>query len=280
MSMMPESPVYLQQKGRFADANASYLWLRGEIPNEDAVETSATASFKEMLALPQYRRPLLVVLGLMFFQQFSGINAVVFYSQSIFSEAGSSLSPSISAFLLALAMVFGTGLAVGLVEKFGRRSLLLASAALMSASIAGLGAFFLVASGKDNFRWLPLTSLICYVIAFSIGFGPLPWTVNAEIFPEASKAKCSAFAFAFNFSCAFLVTFSQPQLPLAPSHLYFAFSVICALAAVFVGCKVPETKGKSRREIAKLFEDCGGDDECEDEEGKENIAYVENESYV
>ncbi len=154
-------------------------------------------------------------------------------------------------------MVLGTAAAVAAVERCGRKPLLAASAALMCTSILGLAAFFFVKehSGSvelcalrnstdarenqpyfspalvDKLAWLPLVSLISYVVSFSIGglgiqiqllfreiqficsktfhdrgLGPLPWTVNAEIFPPEAKAVASAAAFAFNWTCAAAVT--------------------------------------------------------------------------
>ncbi len=164
-------------------------------------------------------------------------------------------------FLVSAAMVLGTAAAVAAVERCGRKPLLAASAALMCTSILGLAAFFFVKehSGSvelcalrnstderenqlyfspaliDKLAWLPLVSLISYVVSFSIGglgiqiqlfpvqilreiqficsktfhdrgLGPLPWTVNAEIFPPEAKAVASATAFAFNWTCAAAVT--------------------------------------------------------------------------
>jgi len=102
----------------------------------------------------------------------------------------------------------------------------------------------------------PLVSLMIYVISFSIGFGPLPWAVNAEIHPPESKSMCSAIAYMVNWMCAFLVTKFQTDLEDAINTWgsYFLFGSICAVGTVFVVLFVPETKGKTSEEIRQLFD--------------------------
>ena len=123
---------------------------------------------------------------------------------------------------------------------------------------------------------LPLISLIAYIIGFSIGedqwkdgivmclvtityflgFGPLPWTVNAEIYPAEARSLGSSIAFAFNWLCAFLVTKFEPDIEaaLGASSAYFIFASICALGTLFVIFILPETKGKTPQELKAQFE--------------------------
>ncbi len=168
-------------------------------------------------------------------------------------------------------------------EKFGRKLLLIVSAGLMCVSIVALGAFFYLDENKscvyggnstwttteepcdssgdvdpdtvDSLGWLPLTSLIIYVLAFSIGFGPLPWMMNGEFFSLESKALASTIACAFNWFCAFMVSKFEVNLEDAinTSGAYWLYGSICAIAVVFVLFLVPETRGKSPEEMKAHF---------------------------
>ena len=92
-------------------------------------------------------------------------------------------------------------------------------------------------------------------MAFSIGFGPLPWAINAELFSAESKGAASSIAFTFNWFCAFLVTKFYPDLEalIDAEGAYFLFSAVCFFGTFFVVFFVPETKGKSQEELRAYF---------------------------
>ncbi len=94
-----------------------------------------------------------------------------------------------------------------------------------------------------------------YILFFSLGFGPIPWAMNGEIFSPEAKGPASSIAGTFNWACAFIVAkFSTNLMDVIGTHgLYYAYGVICALAVVFVAVMVPETKGKSQQEIKNYF---------------------------
>ncbi len=171
-----------------------------------------------------------------------------------------------------------------MVEKFGRKLLLIASALVMSASIVALGTFFYLDENRkceyvevapgltttpepcnkdgdidpetvDDLGWLPLTSLIIYVIAFSIGFGPLPWMMNTEFFSLEAKGLASTIACATNWLFAFCVSKFEVNLEdaIETSGAYWLYGSICAVAVVFVLVLVPETKGKSPEDMKAHF---------------------------
>jgi len=121
-------------------------------------------------------KPTGICLGLMFFQQASGIDAVVFYTVDIFREAGTNLDSNLSTIIVGGVQVISFFLSGVLIDRAGRRPLLLISATFMAISIFALGLFFKLSkddpSVKDSMGWLPLSSLVLFCIAFSIGFGP------------------------------------------------------------------------------------------------------------
>lgn len=322
MMVMPESPYYLVTKGKNTEARKALVWLRGNVPMVDAELKEMQATHMEQdrigsVGIVQlfkhqvYLRPLIIVVLLMFFQQFSGINAVLFYLQAIFIKTGTDIDPGLSAFLVALVQVLTTGLAVLIVEKFGRRILLIFSIFIMCISILALGIYFYLDENKwcaeDNSNmtttmptplgdhsdlcthggtidpetvkslgWLPLVSLTIYIFAFAIGMGPLPWTINAEMFPLEAKSTSSSTATIVNWTCAFFVSKFQSNITdgIGASGAYFLFASICALGTVFILFFLPETKGKTSEDMRAYFLDKSHDPSKSIEAaGFENSAY-------
>ena len=177
-----------------------------------------------------------------------------------------------------LFQVIGTGCSIYLVERYGRKILLIISSAGMFVAISSLGLFFAldehreVICGLDaepgcvsedgisdetmeSISWLPLTSLILYKFFFSIGYGPLPWVMNGEFFPLEAKGLSSSIATAFNWFCAFLVSKFGVDIEMAvgTSGTYFLYGSVCFVATFFVFFVVPETRGKSAEDMKKYF---------------------------
>merc|ERR1719361_791448 len=129
----------------------------------------------------------------------------------------------------------------------------------MTITICGLGAFFYLDDDESpghiedtsSLGWLPLTCLIVYVVGFSIGFGPLAWAMNAEMFPKEAQGPMSALATAFNWTLAFIVSaFSADVEDAIHSYgLYFLFGAINALSMAFTIFICPETKGKTPEDM-------------------------------
>ncbi len=159
-----------------------------------------------------------------------------------------------------------------MVERLGRRVLLTASAVGMVLSMGGLGAYFYLDENKctdaavcndgiisqeklDSLSWLPLVSLNVYIFAFSLGFGPLPWTMNGELFAPEAKDLASTAACVFNWICVFTVGKFAVNIESAIQLYgsYWLFGGISLLAAIFVVLVVPETKGKTAEDMIKFF---------------------------
>ena len=166
--------------------------------------------------------------------------------------------------------VIATGIAVLIVERLGRKILLILSASLMCVSILALGVFFYMKEnmitlvnpdGKfeedliTSLGWLPLVSLIIYILAFSIGMGPLPWMMNGEFFSLEAKGLAASLATAMNWLCAFCVSKFEVNIENAinPSGAYFLYAAINATGALFVLFIVPETRGKTPDDMKKHF---------------------------
>lgn len=119
--------------------------------------------------------------GVLAFQQLSGVNVVLFYSQSIFEKAGSSMEPAVATIAVGVVQVLASCLCPLIVDRLGRKIILLFSAAGMTVSLAALGLYFyLDATGAEiakSITWLPIVSLVIFMIVYCVGFGPLPWAV-------------------------------------------------------------------------------------------------------
>lgn len=191
---MPESPYFLLMRGRREEAETSLLRLRG-LKEPSAVKAELEAmdsavrlrasdgggsSLKELFVHRGNRRSLLLCWGLMFFQMSSGILAFLAYATDIFLRSGSSLDADVSAMVLGAVQLLGGVVASMLVDRAGRRPLLLVSCVGCAASLAAEGCYFYIkdVAGVDvsGLGWLPLTALI----AFLVSLKPLVLTVRVD----------------------------------------------------------------------------------------------------
>ncbi|CAG7831041.1 unnamed protein product [Allacma fusca] len=267
MIFMPESPRLLVSQGKTYKATKSLRWLRGatiteqvteELENvKKSVEENTPGSFF-MLFRKSIIIPLSISLALMFFQQWNGNNAVIFYTVDIFIDAGSDLDPNISAIIIGAVQVVASIISSILMDKAGRRILLMISGVAMTISLIILGIFFLKKSDPDlgeSIGWLPLACLISFIVAFSIGFGPIAWLMQGEILPPNVKGMASALATAFNWLNTFVVTkvFENIKSSIGTEWCFWVFGIAAGLGTIFVYFVVPETKGKSLDEIQEHF---------------------------
>lgn len=133
-----------------------------------------SGSIRELFSVTANRRGFFICVMLMFFQQFSGINAVIFYSVSIFKSAGSNLDPSVCSIIVGVVQVLMTFASATLVERAGRRILLLISSTIMCICLAVLGVYFYLKEHEhdvSNIGMVPLLSLVLFIVCFSIGYG-------------------------------------------------------------------------------------------------------------
>lgn len=261
---MPESPVFLLSKNRKDAARKALQWFRGQDYDVDDELTKMMDTLKEaeqhkgtlgdLMSSRGTVLALIVALGLMTFQQMSGVNAVIFYSGKIFETSGSSLSATAASIVIGVVQVLATYSSTLLVDKAGRRVLLLISSSVMATCLTVLGlCFHLQEHGYDvsSISWLPLASVAVFIIVFSMGFGPIPWIMLGELFPSNVKGIASAVSAASSWILAFAVTKAfQNLLDLLGSPITFwLFAVMCITGTVFTAVLVPETKGKDLEEI-------------------------------
>ncbi|CAH0597626.1 unnamed protein product [Chrysodeixis includens] len=265
---MPETPQYLLGKNRRRDAEKSLRWLRGPDADLSAeledmqkeVDDAArnNASLLSMITSRAPRMALICGLGLMFFQQFSGINAVIFYTNNIFQSAGSNIPPVIATIIVGVVQTIATYASSVLVERAGRRILLLQSSIIMGICLVILGIYFKLQHAQVNvaaFGWVPLVCLVLFIISFSMGFGPIPWMMMAELFPVEFRGAATGFTVVANWILVFIVTLGFPIMKDAIGifSCFWFFAAIMVIGTIFVFFLIPETKGKTVSQIQAIL---------------------------
>ncbi|CAI8614155.1 unnamed protein product [Vicia faba] len=258
---IPESPRWLAKRGRTKDFVAALQILRGkdyDISHEaeeiqDYITTLEKLSKPKVLDLFQkrYLRSLTIGIGLMICQQFGGINGVVFYASSIFDLAG--FPSTAGSIYFAICQIVITGVGATLIDKAGRKPLLLASGSGMIAGCIFMAvAFYLKVHnvGVGEVPALAVTGILVYAGSFSIGMGAVPWVVMSEIFPVNIKGQAGSIATLVNWFGAWLCSYTFNFL--MSWSLYGTFILygwVNAVAILFIVLVVPETKGKSLEQL-------------------------------
>ncbi|XP_040261650.1 solute carrier family 2, facilitated glucose transporter member 8 isoform X1 [Bufo bufo] len=281
MCLMPETPRYLINKKRQTEAMAALRFLRG--PNVDhqweylQIEASGGQQEDSLKMAdfwkPSMYKPFIIGVLLMFFQQASGINAIMFYADMIFEEANFENS-SLASVIVALVQVVFTAVAALIMDRAGRKLLLLVSGVVMAVSTGLFGVYFrisvvnmnnssglmspegMVEGPTDPLAWLALLSMGLFIAGFAIGWGPIPWLLMSEIFPLRARGVASGVCVVTNWGCAFLVTkvFHQLLDLLTSYGTFWLFAAFCGLNVLFTVLCVPETKGKTLEQIESYFQ--------------------------
>lgn len=258
---IPESPRWLAKTGNEKQFEAALQRLRGkdfDISEEaaeiqDYIETLEKLPKATLLDLFQkrYIRSVIIGVGLMVFQQFGGINGICFYVSSIFESAG--FPSDIGTIIYACIQVVITGLGAFIIDRAGRKPLLLASASGLVLGCLITGLSFYLKSYEIGLKAAPalaVTGILVYIGSFSIGMGSVPWVVMSEIFDINIKGAGGSLATLVNWFGAWAVSYTFNFLISWSSYgTYILYAAINALAIVFVIMIVPETKGRTLEQI-------------------------------
>lgn len=266
-SWMPESPYYLLMRNREDKATYNLKCLK-RYATEDQLEEDIEQMQKTVLRdlsdkgniwdlfnTPGNRRAVVISFGLQLVLQFSGLAAIESYTQEILEEADTDLSAGIAVIVLSvLQLIAGIG-AAALVDRLGRRPLLLVTTLLGGLSLTVTGTFYLlkhyVLANMTGFGWVLHASVIFYELIIALGLNPLSYMMLGELFPTNVKGAAVSIANMWASLLAFFVS-KMYQVISDSCGVYTSFgwfAVSCFLGIVFILFMVPETKGKSLLEI-------------------------------
>uniref|UniRef100_A0A8D1Y446 Solute carrier family 2, facilitated glucose transporter member 8 n=1 Tax=Sus scrofa TaxID=9823 RepID=A0A8D1Y446_PIG len=278
MGCMPETPRFLltQHKHQEAMAAMQFLWGSEQRWEEPPVGAEHQGFRLAQLRRPGVYKPFVIGVSLMIFQQLSGINAVMFYAETIFEEAKFKES-SLASVIVGVIQVLFTAVAALVMDRAGRRVLLTLSGVVMVFSTSAFGTYFkLTQDGPSNsshvhllapvsveptdasvgLAWLAVGSVCLFIAGFALGWGPIPWLLMSEIFPLHVKGVATGVCVLTNWLMAFLVTkeFSSLMEVLRPYGAFWLASTFCIFSVLFTLACVPETKGKTLEQITAHFE--------------------------
>ncbi|KZC08711.1 Solute carrier family 2, facilitated glucose transporter member 1 [Dufourea novaeangliae] len=266
LPMCPESPKYLLLgRGKDMEAQKALSWLRGTIEVHDEMEEMRAeyesvkmvpkVTLKELFVNSALRIPLIIAIMVMFAQQLSGINAVMFFSTKIFTMAQLDKNSAQNATMGVGAMnVLMTFISLILVEKAGRKTLLLIGFTGMFIDTALLAVCLAFADSSRAAAYMSIILVIMFVVLFATGPGSIPWFLVSELFNQSARPAATSVAIAVNWTANFIVSIGF--LPLQESlgaYVFIIFAVLQAFFVVFIYKKVPETKNKTMEEISSMF---------------------------
>jgi len=259
--VIPESPRWLAKQGDTAKALEAGRRLWGacslaDVKGADEAEGASEASEVSWgdLLLPKYLKPVMLGFFLFMFQQMAGINAVIYFSSNVFRSAGVT-SDVLASAGVGLVNVLATITASSVIDRLGRKPLLITSFTGMAASMLLLAAALSWPALAAYKATLCVFGTMSYILAFGLGVGPVPSLLVSEIMSSRIRGKGASVAMMSHWSFNFIIgqAFLEANRMFGVSTIYVFFASVCLIAVVFVQTNVLETKGKSLEEIEKAF---------------------------
>jgi len=258
MFALADSPRWLVSQDRIDEARK----VLGKIHDEENVEgeikkimktvSQKEGSLKELLA-PWVRPALVVGIIIMFFQQATGINTIIYYAPTIFEFAGfESHKVSILATLgVGIVNVAMTVVSIWLLDKIGRKPLLYIGLIGMAISLSALGIAFALPQLTEALKMIAVLSVVLYIASFAVSLGPIAWLIISEIFPLRIRGRGMSIATAANWGFNLLVasTFLTLTQTIGKAGTFWLFAALSVAGLLFCHFFVPETKGQSLEKI-------------------------------
>jgi len=262
MCVVPESPRWLAKNGMTGRARAILARIGGpayadvaldDIRSTLAAEEIHRVRFSDLLE-PRMRRVLVLGVVLAVFQQWCGINVIFNYAEEIFRAAGYDISSVLKniAWTGSVNLVF-TFVALGSVDRVGRRPLMLLGSAGLAVIYVALGACY--AGGVKG--WPMLVLVLAAIGCYAMSLAPVTWVVISEIFPNRIRGAAMAVAVTSLWIACFILTYTFPILnhSLGPAGTFWLYAAICVAGFIFIKIKLPETKGKTLEDIERELVD-------------------------
>lgn len=265
---LPESPYFLFSKNRDEEARKSLIWLRnGSLMDEEkiklAVELSAEnkGNIKSMLTKGNIKG-LYIVLGLLTCGSLCGSQAIIGYAETIFKEVGGDLGASETSIVLSVVQLAAAIISSAIVDKIGRRPLLLVSTIGVTICNIIVGMYFFLTNHQQidlsRFSWIPVAAIMIFVTSYSIGLATVPFAIISEVFTTNFKAFASSVSVIVVAIISFIVIkmFQIISDDFGIFYSFWMFGIFSFLFIIFIWILVPETKGKSLEDI---LEEMNGD---------------------
>ncbi len=285
MIFLPETPRFLIGKGK--DEKGRKILARVEDPalvevaikkiKEDIRRDELQATDWTEIFKPWLRNALIIAIGIMFVQQFVGINTIIYYAPTVFIIAGfAGAKAAIAATIIVGAVnVLATVLSMFLIDKLGRRKLYFIGLTGMAVSLAALGTFFLLKDSLgSSLKYITVASILVYILFFAISLGPLGWLIISEIFPLKVRGLGMSIGSLANWLFNAVVTFTflklawlftGPGMEIVnpgskgpdpnPAGAFFVYAIIAVLGILWGIKYIPETKGITLEEIEQHWRD-------------------------
>nr|XP_022920410.1 glucose transporter type 1 isoform X4 [Onthophagus taurus] len=266
LPICPESPRYLLITKQWEEeARKALRRLRASNQVEEDIEemraeeraqqSESSISMMQLICSRTLRAPLIIGIVMQLSQQLSGINAVFYYSTSLFTSSGlSDESAKFATIGIGAIMVGMTLVSIPLMDRTGRRTLLLYGLGGMFIFSIFITISFLIKEMIDWMSYLSVVSTLSFVVFFAVGPGSIPWMITAELFSQGPRPAAMSIAVLVNWMANFLVGIGFPHMKNSlENYTFLPFSVLLAAFWIFTYKKVPETKNKTFEEILAIF---------------------------
>ena len=261
MLPLPESPRWLLAKDRRQDALSALHRIRHEEHNPEAElaeieavhKMQAGVSYRDLFR-PSVRPALIVGVGIAFINQMVGVNAVIYYAPTILKDAGFSSSAAILATTgVGILNMLVTLCALLLIDRVGRRPLLLIGISGVLLALIVLGAAYLLPGGPSSAGVLLVVGLLVYIASFAASLGIAIWLLNSEVYPLEVRGKGAAAGAFTHWILDFVIASTVLTLiaTITPTGMFWFYGLFAILGIFFVLRRVPETKGKTLEEVSE-----------------------------
>lgn len=266
---MPDSPQYLIKRNRMEEAKKSFIVYNGN-KNADTEFTNLIQSVKneeeckgkcwELLTIKSNRKAFFIAIVLRTIQQFCGVTAIIAYANAIFNESDKNISSNLSCIIYFSLQTIAVILCSFLVDRIGRKPLLLISMAGSCVALSILGVYFCIkqyTGSISSFSFIPLLALVLYVVMSNFGLWSIPLLLLAELFPLNMQTYALGLG-EIHFGLSVSITAKFFQITMDSFGMYvpfFTFAVVCLFGIAFVTVVVPETKGRTLEDIQNYLKD-------------------------
>lgn len=259
-STMAESPYYYIKSDQRQEAEASLRKLRGKNYVREELESMTSlvtenmkekGRWRDLFTVGGNRRGLIILMGIYFTQQFCGSTAIITYAQQIFGAAEGGLGAEESCILFGTVQLLTSAMSSQLVDRLGRKPLLLVSSCGVGLSNIIIGAYFFLKYQQSDIiislKFIPIIVIPIFIFSYTIGLATVPFAITSEIFPTHIKAKATCAIQIFVALMTFAVTklFQVVADDLGNHVAFWGFGVFSAAGVVFIFMYLPETKGQS-----------------------------------